>query len=177
MSIYDVQSFSSSAHYIPNNIVWGGDEDRPNYYYCLVEHTAGSYDFATEVDTGTKWGGVTKLNGVDYPHFFWLPSYGSSIKLQPKVKVIKFGDSYEQRTPDGINTTLLEIDYVFSNRTLQESTAILHFLKQLAGATTFVHTPSAPYDSQRKFVCRAWDNDFAFIDNFNIRAKFEEVSV
>jgi len=175
MSLYNIADFNSSAHYFKNDIVWGGEEGKPNYYYCLIEHDAGSYTFSTEVETGTRWGGIVTINDVATPHFLWVGSYATAIRLQPKVKVIKFGDSYEQRTPDGINSSLIEIDYIFGNRDIREAQAILHFLKECGGSTMFVHTPSAPYDSQRKFVCRTWDHTFDFINNFTIRAKFDEV--
>lgn len=143
MSLYDTETWANDTNYLKNDVVYGG-EDFPRYYYALHDHTSNS---TGEIDvdiTAGHWDGIIFTQNVYYPHFFWLPSYGLTVRQQPRVKLIKFGDGYEQRIPDGINTTLLEVDYTFENRNLQETHAILHFLNTREGRISFLHTPIAP---------------------------------
>lgn len=38
--------------------------------------------------------------------FHWLPQGGMKTESKPSVKTIKFGDGYEQRSPNGLNHSL-----------------------------------------------------------------------
>ena len=97
------------------------------------------------------------------------------MNFEPKVKTISFGDSYEQRTPDGINNSLLKFNLNFNGRPLHESTAIIHFLKNRAGAESFVFTPYAPFSKTKLYKCSNFNVDFVFFNNYNINVEFQEV--
>jgi len=174
MSIYSTDYWQSEYDYVVNDIVHGGSVS-PYYFYCLKNHHSQTADINSDFNNG-YWGGITWNQNTVYPQFFWLPSYGLTVRQEPKVKVIKFGDGYEQRVPDGVNYSLLTLDYSFDNRNLKETSAILHFLLQRNGSESFMYTPLSPYDTQKLFVCRTWDHTQNFIDNFSIKARFEEVS-
>ena len=90
--------------------------------------------------------------------------------------MIKFGDGYEQKYKDGISNKLLDIDYSFEKRDLNEASAILHFLEERNGIETFLFQPHAPFRKQKRFICRSWSDSFIFYNNYSIRAKFEEVA-
>jgi phage-related protein len=171
MSLYNVATWSSAIDYPEHSIVWGGSSF-PYYYYALVSHTSTA-SLENDINNG-KWGGIAKFRSQSRANFIWKPSYNPNIRTEPTIKVIKFGDGYEQRAPDGISNDLLQIDYVFENRNLAEATAIAHFLRTRGAWESFLHTPPAPYDESKLFVCRAWDFVPVFIDNFRITAKFEE---
>jgi hypothetical protein len=115
-SIYDISAFSSSDSYVKNNVVsYNG-----YYRYALVDKESG------DAFIEANWGGISSdpITGNIKPHFFWIPNYGSSTLWEPKVKVHKFGDGYEQRVSDNINNDLLVIDYLFDGLTDLESFAI-----------------------------------------------------
>ncbi|EAO8184601.1 phage tail protein, partial [Salmonella enterica] len=38
--------------------------------------------------------------------FAWVPRPGMGIKTKPSVRVVKFGDGYEQRSQGGLNSQL-----------------------------------------------------------------------
>ena len=123
----------------------------------------------------SKWGGNITFDNKTIPHFFWIPNYSPSISTDPTVRTIKFGDGYEQRTPEGINTRLLKVSLVFDKRNEAETTAISHFLHQRGGSEAFAYLPPSPYSSMKKFVCRSWDVTMNFENNYSIKVDLEEV--
>ena len=175
-SIYNINDWSNNTVYKKNDIVYANSL----YYYAKSDHTSHpSQTFSQTIAANpTLWGGVgiDPYSGATKPQFFWTPSYSSNINSTPKVKSIKFGDGYEQRIRDGINSILLEIDIGFENRDIDEATAITHFFHEKESTKSFLFVPSPPYNLIKKFVCRSWNNRNEFYNNHTITAKFEEVS-
>ena len=58
----------------------------------------------------------------------------------PRVLTAKFGDGYEQRVADGINTLNEEYSLNFKTRTKEEIDDIVAFLDTKAGVTKFTFT-------------------------------------
>ena len=172
--IYDVLEWRVSTVYNLWDIVKRtADTPKPTevYYYCRIPHTSDAVSF-----DATKWGGRSTWNNAYYkPEFIWMPNYNSSMDFEPKVKSIKMGDGYEQRTPDGINNSLLKFNLNFNGRPLHEATAIIHFLKVRGGAESFVFTPYAPFGKTKLFKCPNYSVNFEFFNNYAISAVFEEV--
>ena len=148
-SIYNIlpHTSGSSQKYALDDIVKHGD----HYYYCVQAH-----DNADGVQTpaagSTFWNGTTMIGSDEKPYFFWRPSYGYNQKTEPRVRVVRFGDGYEQRVPDGIQNQLLTLELAFTERGGSESTAILHFLNARGGSESFVFYPPKPYNVPKKFV-------------------------
>ena len=150
-------------------------------YYALSSHS-GRTDIPKN-DTNF-WGGrlidpfgstLSETNSIERPYFFFLPSYGVSTSVEPKVRLTKFGDGYEQRVQDGINSSLLKLNISFSSRTSMETAAILNFLKERGAVESFLFTPPEPYSLLRNFVCRSWVHTIVFFDNNDITTTFEQV--
>jgi phage-related protein len=118
---------------------------------------------------------IIDSNGRSKPHFVWQPNYPLNIDHTPRVKSIRFGDGYEQRLEDGINNTLLNLDLSFDNKSIDEYTAILHFLIKRKGTEYFVFTMPSPYNTNKRFVCRSWNDSFISFNNNSIKTRFEEV--
>lgn len=85
-------------------------------------------------------------------------SYESSKKVTPRILTAKFGDGYEQRTPDGINimprSGTIKVDQKRfitgpsdAGTTIQDAD---NFLRSTQGYLAFYFTP--PYDQQGTFV-------------------------
>lgn len=174
-SIYNVPNWANSTSYNVNDIV----KYNSSYYYALISHTShASKTFPNVlVDNPELWGGVgiDPVNSASKPQFIWIPSYNSNTNTTPRVKKIQFGDGYEQRIRDGINSILLDIDLPFDNRSDAEATAILHFLHEKEATKSFLFTHSPPYNTVKRFVCRSWTHSRVFYDNNSIKVKFEEV--
>ena len=87
--------------------------------------------------------------------FTYTPDNGVSYDLKPNVRQIKFGDGYEQRAANGINTMAKNWNLKFSLRSDAEMSAIVAFLEAQAGATSFTWTDIN--GSTNKYVCRSWN--------------------
>ncbi|WP_207285226.1 phage tail protein [Pseudomonas sp. FW300-N2A2] len=106
------------------------------------------------------------------PTFTWVPTYDATKTITPTVKVIKFGDGYEQRQGTGINQQPREYSMTFK-RPVAEIEAIDAFLKARGGLESFTYTH--PGQSPGQFVCRKWPriNVAKGIDSMSVT--FEEV--
>lgn len=164
-SIYNVPAWAATTVYRANDIVTNGSY----YYYAKSNHTSGgSFD-------SSLWDGTISDNGVTKPYFFWRPSYDVEVLNEPKIKLMKFGDGYEQRLQDGINNNLLSISVPFDKLTLDQVTAISHFLSVRNARESFIFFAPQPFYRQARFVCRSWPIRYIFRDNYNIQCRFEEV--
>lgn len=105
--------------------------------------------------------------------FNFEPSYGISLRKEPKVLSVKFGDGYEQRAQFGINQNPRMWELQFNGKTLTETNAIDSFLNAEKGVTYFNWTP--PQGTTGKWICRQWDISLVEVDCYNISATFEEV--
>ena len=165
-SIYEISTWVNGTVASKNAVYFYSDR----YYYSSndANHDTPSLGAA-------KWGGYTTYNNKTVPHFFWIPSYTASVSTEPQVDVIKFGDGYEQRTPQNISSELIKISLSFDKRDEKEVSAIAHFLHTRGAQEAFAFTPPSPYGSVKLFVCRSWDVTMNFKDNFSVKATFEEV--
>ena len=144
-------------------------------YYALTDHVSDGSSFPSV--SSAKWGGRTiYFNSENKPSFIWKPSYTSRSNFEPRVRLMKYGDGYEQRAADGINNNLLNVDYVFDLKNEDETLAILHFLDRRAGKESFVFTPPRPFGLAKLFTCPNWSEQYNFRDNHVINANFKEVS-
>lgn len=141
-----------------------------SYLYCLEPGLGSSSTPST-----TAFDGYQVYQGQVKPKFLWVPSYQTQAQQQPKVLSVKFGDSYESRMSEGLSNDLLMLNLTFDNRSIAETTAILHFLTQRNGTESFVWTLLPPYVSTRRFVCSQWGETQNFFGNYSVHAEFREV--
>lgn len=85
--------------------------------------------------------------------FIWHPDIDNESETEPSVNVTKFGDGYELRVPDGINTEKTSWSLTFS-RVSEETREILAFLRKQAGVKAFQWT--TPDGEKVVCVCRKW---------------------
>lgn len=88
------------------------------------------------------------------PSFIWLPEYSGPKDVEPRVLVARFGDGYEQRVGDGINTQLRSWSLAFEHRDQTEADAIEAFLSAQGGVESFDWTD--PHGHAGKWVCPKW---------------------
>lgn len=89
------------------------------------------------------------------PTFTYTPDYGASYEIKPNVRVTKFGDGYEQRQANGLNTQAKTWKLKFSLRSDTEASAIISFLSSQGAVSSFDWTDI--YGGAGKYVCRSWE--------------------
>ena len=171
-SIYSVNAWTNNRLYKRNEIV----SSNSDYYYAVSEHTSSVGGQFPSNDL-SLWNGylLPDDGGTAKPYFFWIPSYNLTVNNSPRVRTIKFGDGWEQRMADGLNSTLLQLDVSFDNRDLYEAGAILHFLDQRAGVESFFFYPPDPFTAKKLWVCDSHSLVINYYNNYTIKATFREV--
>lgn len=106
--------------------------------------------------------------------FTWTPEFGAQKSRKPRVKSIRFGDGYEQRVADGLNTNPEFWSLQFANRTKAEADAIEAFLVEQNAVLSFDWTPPDASTSL-KFICRDWTRTIQKANLYTIVAVFEQV--
>lgn len=105
--------------------------------------------------------------------FTWLASYPASQPVQPKVLKAQFGDGYEQRVGDGINTLRRTWNVQFNLRLVAEIDEIENFLRARGGSEAFDWIP--PRGAAGKWVCEQWSAEVAQPVYQSLSAVFREV--
>lgn len=105
--------------------------------------------------------------------FTYTPDFGAAFEAKPNVRVTKFGDGYEQRQANGINTQPKNWNLRFSIRTDAEADAIEAFLVSQAAVSSFDWTDIN--GASGKYVCRAWNRVKERFNLNTITATFEQV--
>jgi len=185
-SIYTVKDWSAATAYVKNDIVLvrsnigaSGVPQTIKYYYALKDNT----NKTPPTYNNQYWQGYVNANNVAVPYFSWTPSYNVSVNHNPKTVTVNFGNSYEQRVPDGIFNNLINVSAKFDMRSELEATAIIHFLRARKGAESFClkHLP-APYNDipglgyKKRFVCSSFQSNFVFHNNYTVSATFIQKS-
>lgn len=184
-SIKNWVNFGSSYQFTKNDIV----KHLNNFYYAVKDHQkGGDSTTAPIIDNGNNnfklnveyWDGVTILqDNSRIPKFFWTASYTSTTSHKPLITVIRFGNGYEQRINKNINPDLKTFQLKFELKTEKEAYAIVHFLQDKSATKAFAYDPPTIYSEQTyrtKYVCREWETNFNFKENYAINAKFDEIS-
>lgn len=90
-----------------------------------------------------------------YQTFSWLPDSASVVSIEPTVNVTKFGDGYESRVADVINTVKRSWACVFTKgRVDGEAVAINNFLRARRAVEAFIWVD--PLGETGVWVCRKW---------------------
>lgn len=104
--------------------------------------------------------------------FTYTPDYPAQVEYRPRVRVAQFGDGYQQRVADGINTAMDAWSLTFTVRTDTEASAIRDFLAARGGYEAFDWTP--PNESTAiRVVCREWSRAFDHTNKNTVTARFE----
>lgn len=103
----------------------------------------------------------------------YTPDFGADLNEKPRVLTAQFGDGYEQRVGDGINTRPRTWRLSFNTRTDAEIAPILAFLRARNGVEAFDWTD--PDGVAGKFVCREWQRTPVKFGVNNLSATFVEV--
>ena len=104
--------------------------------------------------------------------FNWIPLAETITSHKPKVRTARFGDGYEQRSQDGINSDLISIALKFDGKD-DEMEALLRFLKERRGVESFYYTHK--FGVRKLFVCQDWSRVDLDGLSSEVSATFREV--
>ena len=100
-------------------------------------------------------------------------------KNTPRVHLAQFGDGYEQRLQDGINSLKQEISVSFQTRPKAEIDDLVAFFESLNGVTKFrfdIADSNAGSSTETiKVVCPDWDQKWEYDDYYTLDATFRRV--
>jgi phage-related protein len=82
-------------------------------------------------------------------------SYGCSNQMRPRTKTVAFGDGYELRIGDGLNTMAQRWSLNFNVLTIGEANAVEAFFRAQGGIRWFWWTPPRQ-TTQIKVICKDW---------------------
>lgn len=106
--------------------------------------------------------------------FTYTPDFGAQVTIKPRVRAVAFGDGYQQRQGDGVNTQPQVWSLQWQNRNTAETGAIKAFLAARAGVEAFDWTP--PNESTPiRVVCSEWQVSTVRFNLNNISAQFSQV--
>lgn len=109
----------------------------------------------SQTDNAVVAGTVNLNNPAFTTGFFFIPTYSTKIDTKNKPIVAKLGDSYEQRSPQSLNTFDQTYSMVFQQRSDKEARAITNYVEDAAGVRCFpIVIPVAAFSNQpnQKFV-------------------------
>lgn len=108
-----------------------------------------------------------------------LPDRNLTRSSSPRVLVARFGDGYEQRLADGINSIQESFSATFNNRTAAEIDDITGYFASLKGVTAFTYT--IPDDNAGggelaiKVVCENYSQVYQNDGYYSVTATFRRV--
>jgi len=171
---YFAEGNSYSTHdiaYLSGTIPGGQANDR------FKIHQSGWYYYtgATETvaDTANSPTGDTSLWTKD--RFYFPLNQGVSVPESPRYIKQTSQNDYFIRTQDGINKSILNIQFELEGRNDKEAKAVVHFLETHKGHHLFEFTPPAPYDITGKaFICPQWEHKINYKNNNTVSVNLIE---
>lgn len=112
------------------------------------------------------------MDNVELLH--WLPEDGMKIENKPSVKTIKFGDGYEQRSPNGLNHSLRTFTCDFRVG-INERDVFENFLIRHGGYKSFFWRPPG-VNRKIRVVCRTWSGT-EHVTYTDFSCQFDEVVI
>ena len=105
------------------------------------------------------------------------PSYTPTLRVEPRVTTVNFGDGYEQRIHKGLNVAPRVWDLAFNNRSDTDRNNIIDFFQNSTkgnnGKNSFDWTD--PYGYVGKWVCQQWQVEQTSDNNNHITTEFRHV--
>ena len=112
------------------------------------------------------------MQNEDKKVFTWVPLIEPSTQRKPKTRRVSFGDGYEQRKKDGLNSDLRTHSLRFRERD-HYIDEIDRFLADHAGFKSFYYIHKD--GKKRLYVCEDWTRTELDYQSSEISATFREV--
>lgn len=94
-----------------------------------------------------------------FPYILYPPTYGADEQINDAILTARFGDGYEQSTPDGINYEQSSWNLTWENHKLADADVIWRFLRPKVQLAPFMwRTPDMTKEIQVKCTSlkRSW---------------------
>lgn len=108
-----------------------------------------------------------------------VPDKGLTLSNKPKIHLSTFGDGYEHRIADGINTLVQSFSLSFTTRPKAEIDDIVDFFESKEAITAFDYTisdtNSGGNERTIKVVCDSWNQTWAYDNFYSLTANFRRV--
>ena len=106
-----------------------------------------------------------------------IPDKSMMRQTTPRVRTVSFGDGYEQRIQDGINSSEETYNTSFVNRTKAEIDAISDYFDTLKGVTAFNFTFPDTGDTETtiKVVVSDYQKTYLYDDFYSLTATLKRV--
>lgn len=108
-----------------------------------------------------------------------VPDKGLTVTNTPKVHMSTFGDGYEHRIVDGINSLPQTFTLSFATRPKADIDDIVAFFESKNGVTAFDYVLSDSNESGSeltiKVVCTTWSQTWAYDNFYSLTANFRRV--
>ena len=102
--------------------------------------------------------------------------YGISKQSKPDVRIVQYGDGYQQRLTYGLNQNLKIWNPEFQNISETDADTIETFLDaRAADNASFEWTPPGE-SSSSKFICLNWSKSIPYNNRATISASFQEIA-
>jgi phage-related protein len=102
------------------------------------------------------------------------PAYGTVKNSQPKTRIVRFGDGYEQRLNFGINVNPKTYDLTFNVSETDADTIETFLDARVADNAPFTFTPPNE-SSSGNYVCDQWSKTMITSTRSTIVATFRQV--
>lgn len=125
--------------------------------------------------------GIMQNNGSNITGFSApvQPDKGITRGNTPRVLLAEFGDGYEQRLADGINSLAQNINVTFATRPKAEIDDLVAFFESLNGVSKFrfdLEDSNAGSNTETiKCVCSDWSQSWDYDDYYTLSCTFRRV--
>lgn len=107
-------------------------------------------------------------------------AFSPQLSEEPRVRRVKFGDGYEARIGDGLNTIGMNVTISWKNRTYAEMSALISFFREHGGRFWFWWAAPGEEGVPKKFVCPKWtfsrsSDSPGYNPRYDINAEFYQV--
>lgn len=98
-------------------------------------------------------------------------SYGTAGKTECRILENDYGDGYNQRAADGLNSVVATWDVVWEDVSVNDIDTLEAFFEAKKGYIAFLWTP--PRRSvAKKWICKEWSRDIQGLKTDRLRATF-----
>tara|TARA_R100001510_G_C7648782_1_gene206154 strand:- start:1709 stop:2095 length:387 start_codon:yes stop_codon:yes gene_type:complete len=92
----------------------------------------------------------------------------------PRIHAVSFGDGYEQRIANGINTLDQTMSVSFSTRPKAEIDDLVAFFESLGGVSKFEMIIDDTNGAETiKVTCKSWSQTWVYDDFYTLSASFQ----
>ena len=102
------------------------------------------------------------------------PTYGAQKTSQPRVRMVQYGDGYQQRVTFGLNQNPKQWSLTWNVSETDADTIEAFLDARAADAASFDWTPLDEATSY-KWICLEWNKSIPYVNRATITATFQQV--